>query len=119
MLWGYDGGIVEGTITHIGPRARKDLPHESFAAAIGGPLAVVPKEEVESDSLESDSSEEMVLIEPRVRVEIGLEESARETLLAGQTGKVMIRGRSQRMGPYLADRLVQFVRKNNLRTHGL
>ena len=61
----------------------------------------------------------MMLSQPRVPVEIELEPYDRETLVAGQTGQLVVRSREQNMGGYLANNLIRFIRENNFRTHGL
>lgn len=117
LIWGRDkNSLIEGNISHVNPRARDDLPHEAFAASVGGPLAVVPRNQVEGAN---SQDQEMMLTEPRVPIEIALSESDRELLLPGQTGQLIIRSRNQSMGKYLANNLVRFVRENNFRTHGL
>ncbi len=117
QIWGRsENESIAGEIKHINPRARDDLPHEAFAASAGGPLAVVPRGQVEEDSGEEG---EMMLTEPRVPLEIALSESDRKDLLPGQSGQLLIRSRDQNMGMYLAQNFVRFVKKNNLRTHGL
>ena len=116
-IWGRShDAVIDGKIKHINPRARDDLPHEAFAATSGGPLAVVPRGQVEEGAEESG---EMKLTEPRVPLEIALSEENRTLLLPGQSGQLVIRSRNQNMGSYLAQNLVRFVKKNNLRTHGL
>ncbi len=118
-IWGrHQSELLKGRVKHINPRARDDLPHEAFAASIGGPLAVVPRSQVESDG-NSDKEDEMMLAQPRVPVEIELEPFDRETLVAGQTGQLIVRSRDQNMGGYLANNLIRFIRENNFRTHGL
>ena len=117
-IWGRsENALITGQIKHVNPRARDDLPHEAFAATAGGPLAVVPREQVE----ESNDSEEgdMKLTQPRVPMEIALSDSDRRDLLPGQSGQLYIRGRNQNMGTYLAQNFVQFIKTNNMRTHGL
>ncbi|QEG24333.1 efflux RND transporter periplasmic adaptor subunit [Mariniblastus fucicola] len=117
-IWGRsEDELIAGQIKHVHPRARDDLPHEAFAATAGGPLAVVPREQVE-DSSESNNGE-MKLTEPRVPLEIELARSDRQTLLPGQAGQILVRAREQNMGTYLAQNFVRFVKRNNLRTHGL
>jgi putative peptide zinc metalloprotease protein len=116
LVWGrHENNLLAGKIKHINPRARDDLPHEAFAASVGGPLAVVPRQQVEGDGEEGD----MMLTQPRVPVEIELAEEDRHHLVAGQTGQLIVRSRNQNMGNYIAQNLVRFVRENNLRTHGL
>ena len=115
-IWGRsENATIAGQIKHINPRARDDLPHEAFAATAGGPLAVVPRQQVEESNEEGD----MKLTEPRVPLEIELSDSDRRDLLAGQSGQLVIRSRDQNMGTYIAQNFVRFVKKNNLRTHGL
>jgi putative peptide zinc metalloprotease protein len=115
-IWGRShDAVIDGQIKHVNPRARDDLPHEAFAASAGGPLAVVPREQVE----ESEESGDMMLTEPRVPIEIALSNEDRELLLPGQAGQLVIRSREQNMGSYLAQNFVRFVKKNNMRTHGL
>ena len=117
-IWGrHQRELLKGRIKHINPRARDDLPHEAFAATVGGPLAVVPRSQVEDGGGESE--DDMMLSQPRVPVEIELEPFDRETLVAGQTGQLIVRSRKQNMGGYLAHNLVRFIRENNFRTHGL
>ena len=118
FVWGrHESSLLHGQIKHINPRARDDLPHEAFAASVGGPLAVVPRNQVEDGGEESEG--DLMLTQPRVPIEIELEPADRERLAAGQTGQLFIRSRQQNMGSYLAANLVRFVRANNFRTHGL
>ena len=115
--WGrHQRELLKGRVKHINPRARDDLPHEAFSASVGGPLAVVPRSQVEDDDSEEN---DMMLSQPRVPVEIELEPFDRETLVAGQTGELIVRSRKQNMGGYLAHNLIRFIRENNFRTHGL
>jgi putative peptide zinc metalloprotease protein len=117
LVWGrHEGDLLKGRIKHVEPRARDDMPHEAFAATAGGSLAVVPRGQVEDEGSEQG---DMMLTEPRVPIEIELDPSDREKLIAGQTGKLIVRSRNQNMGTYLAQNFIQFVRQNNLRTHGL
>ena len=116
-IWGrHQRELLKGRVKHINPRARDDLPHEAFSASVGGPLAVVPRSQVEDDNSEEN---DMMLSQPRVPVEIELEPFDRETLVAGQTGELIVRSRKQNMGGYLAHNLIRFIRENNFRTHGL
>lgn len=115
-IWGRsENAVIDGEIKHVNPRARDDLPHEAFAATAGGPLAVVPRGQVEESAEEGD----LKLTEPRVPIEIALSDADRHDLLPGQSGQLYVRSREQNMGTYLAHNLVRFVKKNNLRTHGL
>jgi putative peptide zinc metalloprotease protein len=115
-IWGRsENASITGRIKDINPRARDDLPHEAFAATAGGPLPVVPRDQVEGSSEE----DEMMLTEPRVSLEIAFEQIDRAGLLPGQSGQLIIRERNQSIGAYLAQNFTQFVKKNNLRTHGL
>ena len=117
LIWGRDqDSLIEGQISHINPRARDDLPHEAFSATTGGPLAVVPRNQVEG---EDSDEQQFMLTNPRVPIEISLAQSDRTSLLPGQTGQLIVRSRNQNMGNYLAMNLVRFVRENNFRTHGL
>ena len=118
LVWGDgDKEIVTGTVFRCNPRARDDLPHEAFAASNGGPLAVVPRQQVEGSSDSDDAS--MMLTQPRVPIEIALSKDDQQRILAGQSGLLMMRGRQEMMGGYLLDRVMRFARKNNVRTHGL
>lgn len=119
QLWGrYESRSLPGKITHVNPRARDDLPHEAFAATVGGPLAVVPRQQVESGS-ESDSGEEdLMLTAPRVTLEVAFE-TDEELPPAGKTGVLLVRNRHENMGQYLMAGFQRFVRENNFRTHGL
>jgi putative peptide zinc metalloprotease protein len=118
FLWGQpQTSWLTGTVRRINPRARDDVPHDAFAASNGGPLAVVPRDQVEGAT--EDGQQDMMLTEPRVPVEISLSESDRANLSAGQVGTMLIRGRDQNMASYLAGNFVRFIRKNNFRTHGL
>jgi len=117
IVWGrHQNDSIGGTIRLVNPRARDDLPHEAFAASAGGPLAVVPKSQVQGTE-ESDGA--MVLTQPRVPIEISLSDEFLEQLIPGQTGQMFVRGREENMGQYLANNLVRFIRENNFRTHGL
>ena len=119
LIWGrHESDLLKGRIKHVAPRARDDLPHEAFAATAGGPLAVVPRGQVQDEGAGTGEGD-MMLTEPRVPIEIELDASDRKKLIAGQTGKLIVRSRDQNMGSYLAQNFVQFVRQNNLRTHGL
>ena len=118
QVWGrYESAMIPGKITKIDPRARDDLPNEAFAAAAGGPLAVVPRSQVESGQEEADG--DLMLTEPRVKLEIALEPEDRQDLLAGQSGILMVRNRNENMGSYIVSGFKRFVTANNLRTHGL
>ena len=118
-IWGrHQSELLKGRVKHINPRARDDLPHEAFGASVGGPLAVIPRSQVEDDD-GSENENEMMLSQPRVPVEIELEPFDRETLVAGQRGQLIVRSRDQNMGGYLANNLIRFIRENNFRTHGL
>ena len=115
-FWGRsENESITGNIKRINPRARDDIPHEAFAATAGGPLAVVPRQQVEDSGEEGD----MKLTEPRVPLEIALSDSDRKDLLPGQSGQLVIRSRDQNMGTYIAQNFLRFVKKNNMRTHGL
>ena len=117
LIWGRDkDSLIPGKISLINPRARDDLPHEAFSASVGGPLAVVPRQQVEG---KSEDDQDVMLTQPRVSVEIALTEEDRANLLPGQTGQLVIRARDENMGTYLANNLIRFVRKNNVRSHGL
>jgi len=121
LVWGQDQQeLSRGQIKRVFPRARDDFPHEAFAASNGGPLAVVPRNQVERNS-DSDGEEEqsLMLTEPRVQVEIALSEEDRQRLLPGQNGTMLIRSRDEKMGPYLAANFMRFIRKNSFRSHGL
>ena len=119
-IWGRsENETIDGRIKHINPRARDDLPHEAFSASAGGPLAVIPRGQVEEESQASGESGEMKLTEPRVPLEIALSDSDRRELHPGQAGQLVMRSRSENMGSYLANNFVRFVKKNNLRSHGL
>jgi len=94
LVWGrHQSDMIKGQIHLINPRARDDIPHEAFSASAGGPLAVVPRSQVSSETGESDG--EMVLTQPRVTVEIELADKFREQLVPGQTGLMMVRGRNE------------------------
>ena len=117
QLWGrYESRCLPGKIKHIDPRARDDLPHEAFAASIGGPLAVVPRQQVESGS--SGEGEDLMLTAPRVSIEVAFE-TEDQLPHAGKTGVLLVRNRHQNMGQYLVAGFKRFVRENNFRTHGL
>ena len=118
QLWGrYESEMIPGKITKIDPRARDDLPNEAFAAVAGGPLAVVPRSQVESGGEQSE--QDLMLTEPRVKLEIAIESEDRQSLLAGQSGIIMVRNRNENMGSYIVSGFKRFVTANNLRTHGL
>ena len=117
LIWGrHENSLIDGQISHINPRARDDLPHEAFSATTGGPLAVVPRNQVEG---EQQDEQDMMLVNPRVPIEISLSQEDRSSLHPGQTGQLIVRSRDQNMGKYLVTNLVRFVRENNFRTHGL
>ena len=117
LIWGRDkDSLIPGKISLINPRARDDLPHEAFSASVGGPLAVVPRQQVEG---KSEDEQDVMLTQPRVPVEIALTEDDRANLLPGQTGQLIVRARDENMGTYLANNLIRFIRENNVRSHGL
>lgn len=122
-IWGRsESQFVDGEIYQIDPRARDDMPHDAFAASNGGPLAVVAREQVESVNHQAKTEEDeadLMLTQPRVPVEIRLSASDVETLWAGQTGLMYLRGREESLGGYLASNFMRFIRHNNYRTHGL
>ena len=118
-IWGRSkNALIAGEIKHVNPRARDDLPHEAFAATAGGPLAVVPRGQVE-ESATKEGEGEMKLTQPRVPLEIALSSSDRNDLLPGQSGQLYIRSRHENMGTYLAHNFVRFIKTNNMRSHGL
>ena len=120
VIWGrHQSDRIEGKIKLVNPRAREDLPHEAFAASAGGPLAVVPRSQIEGTSGEESESGDMILTQPRVEIEIELSEEFLDQLTPGQTGRMFVRSRHQNMGDYLGNKLVRFIRENNFRTHGL
>ena len=120
FVWGQDEQqLSPGKITRVFPRARDDFPHEAFAASNGGPLAVVPRNQVERSSDSGEDEQSLMLTEPRVQVEIALSEEDRQRLLPGQSGTMLIRSRDEKMGPYLASNFLRFIRKNSFRSHGL
>ncbi len=117
-IWGRDRRQwISGQIDRVDPRARDELPHEAFAATVGGPLAVVSREQVEStDAGEEDS---LMLTSPRVAIQIKLPAEEQQRLFAGQGGMMVVRARQQNLGTYLAFNFARFLRHNTLRTHGL
>ena len=120
FIWGRDKDeVIDGTVKRVNPRARDDLPHPAFSAGNGGPLAVVPREQVEAGDSETIEDGEWKLTTPRVPIEIEFCQEDRTTLMAGQAGDMFIRGRHENMGSYLANKMIRFVRNNNFRTHGL
>lgn len=120
FIWGRDKDeVIGGKVKRVNPRARDDLPHPAFSAGNGGPLAVVPREQVEAGENEPTDEGEWMLTTPRVPIEIEFSQEDRETLMAGQSGDMFIRGRHENMGSFLANKMIRFVRNNNLRTHGL
>ncbi len=120
FVWGQDEQqLSPGKITRVFPRARDDFPHEAFAASNGGPLAVVPRNQVERSADSAEEEQSLMLTEPRVQVEIALSEEDRQRLLPGQSGTMLIRSREEKMGSYLASNFMRFIRKNSFRSHGL
>ena len=119
FLWGrHEDEVISGQIKRVNPRARDDLPHPAFSAGNGGPLTVVPREQVEAGDEQSVESDEWMLTDPRVPVEIAFSAEDQRQLKAGQSGNMFVRGREENMGAYLANKMIRFVRKNNFRTHG-
>lgn len=117
QLWGrYQSRSLPGRITLVNPRARDDLPHDAFAASTGGPLAVVPRNQVESAS-ESDQ-QEFMLTAPRVTLEVAFE-TDKDLPPAGKSGLLLVRNRHQNIGHYLLAGFKRFINENNFRTHGL
>ena len=120
FVWGrHKNEVISGTISRVNPRARDDLPHPAFSAGNGGPLAVVPREQVEAGDDQAVESDEWMLTNPCVPIEIALSQEDQRQLMAGQAGNMFIRGRHENMGAYLANQMIRFVRQNNFRTHGL
>ena len=109
---------MPGKIKTVNPRARDDLPHAAFAASIGGPLAVVSRNQVQGDPSNEDQ-QDLMLTSPRVPVEIELSEKDRLSLRSGQSGQLIVRSRNAKMGSYLTHKFVRFVSHNSFRTHGL
>jgi putative peptide zinc metalloprotease protein len=120
LIWGRSNdSLIDGQMVSMEPRVRDDLPHPAFAAANGGPLSVVPRQEVGDDGGVVADDDQWVLVEPKVAIQIGLGDSEKSELLAGQLGVMMVHGRDENLGSYLANQIIRFVRHNNLRTHGL
>ena len=117
QLWGrYESRSLSGKIKHVNPRARDDLPHEAFSATVGGPLAVLPRQQVES--ADPSGEEDMMLTAPRVTLEVAFA-SDNDLPAAGKTGILLVRNRHENMGQYLVSGFIRFIRENNYRTHGL
>ena len=79
----------------------------------------MPREQVEAGDDQAVESDEWMLTNPCVPIEIALSQEDQRQLMAGQAGNMFIRGRHENMGAYLANQMIRFVRQNNFRTHGL
>ncbi len=118
-----------GQVRECEPRARDEVPHDAFSASNGGPLAVLPRSQVESmsdqnarsdkNSIISGERSQWKLAEPRVQVTIDFEAKASEHLKSGQTGLAYLSVRNQSMGEYLSGNLSRWVSNRVKRTHGL
>ena len=122
LVWGrHENEMISGRIKHVRPRARDDVPHEAFSVTAGGPLAVVPRSQVEERSADdgSDTAQDLMLTEPRVPIEIEVPETERSQLYAGQSGQMLLRSRDENMWKYLRRKVYSIAREETHRTHGL
>ena len=113
QIYGDDQSAqLVGTLLQSSPRARDDVPHPAFAGSNGGPLAVIPRSQME-DSPDSESeTDELMLTVPRFVVDIQLPVEQRQSLHAGQTGTLFVRARSASMGRYLLTRLTKLTNES-------
>ena len=111
-VWGRRGG-AEGRIASTDPRAIDNIPHFAFAGMYGGALDVVSRNQVEGES-----DDELMLTSPRVQVHIELDEHASRSLMAGQTGLVYVRGRSETLGQFVLNNSQRWFQERILKTHG-
>lgn len=121
-IWGAYGAAYEGRIRRVSPRAQTTLPHFAFAAAYGGPLAVVANDPIHDLNRSDDSAtpaSQWQLVDPRVNVEIEIDRSESHGLRTGQTGLVHVRARHSRLGSYVISGVFRYLKDRIHRTHGI
>jgi len=114
-VWGASGGTIKGRVKKVHPRAQTSLPHFSFAAAVGGGLAVIQQQPTQ-DSREAGN---WSLAKPHVSIDIELDASSSRRLLSGQTGNASVRADQGALGKYLVKHVYRFLRDRIKRSHGL
>ncbi len=87
--------VLQCSLKHLDTRATTLPAHRALGADVGGPLAVRQAE------TPTDGEATTELLSPRVNVELKLPTAFRGQLLAGQTGRVVFKAKSQSLGAYL------------------
>ena len=118
-LWGKSG-IEQAEVLDVNPRGQDDLPHFSFAGMYGGPLEVANRRQLEkSGDPNEDESENLMLINARVKARLRFDAAASERLHSGQTGLIHLRSRSGNLGRYLFNGLRRWFSRNMNMNHGI
>lgn len=124
---GTYGGKYTTRISSIRPKATDALPHAAFAANYGGPLSVVNREQTErkghetkGPSLDADADiDQLKLTYPCLEISLHVPEALVGRLHAGQVGYAQFSKRDVRLGQYLFENSIRFLRRNIFKTHGL
>lgn len=118
------------TVTSVGPRASKNVPHLAFAAAFGGSLPVVQTTQSRHQSDSRRDSElydrhatqqtsDWEFTDAHVKVTLRIESSeSAAALRAGQTGTVSLSIRRESLGYYLVSTAARWLGRQFTRHHG-
>ena len=107
-VWGSELGRISGTVKKVYPRVQTTLPHFSFAAPVGGDLAVQQS---------AEDSGDWILVKPHLQIEVALPQDAE--FRSGQPAQVTIRAATGSLGGYLVTKVNRFFSDRVTRTHGL
>lgn len=91
-LWGL--GVFPGRLVRVDPQASRDIPHEVFSAAWGGPLDVRPGKTAAGPATYE-------FFQPRFSAEVQAAGPVLNALRAGQLARVRVRGNPRRIADIL------------------
>ncbi len=96
------GGLHQGTLARIEPRASRQLPHPAMSAAAGGPLAV------EEDAT-SSTSQRTQLVAPRFPAVVTITPGVGDVLACGDRGYALLGRYHESVGTHLWRRMTQWI----------
>ena len=88
--------VIQGVLERVDPRGSHRLPHPSFSAEAGGPLAMQP-----GPSSDDDTAPRMQLCEPHFKAIVSLEPAAAAALFSGERACAQFGTRSERLGSWI------------------
>ena len=92
------GGLHQGTLTRIEPRASRQLPHPALSATVGGPLAV-------EENAESSTSKAPQLVAPRFPAVVTITPAVGDILACGDRGYALLGRYHESVGTHLWRRM--------------